>query len=377
MKPLTLLSLSIATALFFISGSGCKGKHVTRAAGSGDTLTTCSRLLTMVDFGDYIEATVKNPWDTASTLATYALVPKGAVLPELSDGVTVIATPVENALVYSSVHAGVMKELNVIDKVKGVADVSYYKISEIVDGIKAGTVTDVGQSMSPNVERIASLSPDVMLVSHFENAGHGVIDKLGVPLVECADYMEATPLARAEWIKLIGALTGKLREADSIFTRTVTLYNNLASQVKASHHRPRVLVEQVSDGVWYLPGGKSYQAQLLVDAGALYPWSDDTSAGSLQLSAEAVLDKARDADYWLIKSYGYELTRDMLAANNSFNSRFKAFEKGNIYFSDTKTSTLYEEFPFHPELLLKEYIHIFHPSLLKDDGMLRYYKRIQ
>ncbi len=367
----------LTTALLLLSGSGCKGNDT---AGNGevrgDTLTSHADLLTMVDCGDYILADVKNPWDTAVSLATYALVPRDGDTPALPQGIKVIPTPVKSALVYSSVHAGVFKELGEIGSVTGVADASYYKIPEIKKGLIDGSVTDVGSSMSPNAEAIASLSPEVMLVSPFENAGHGIIEKLGIPILECADYMEATPLGRAEWIKLIGALTGNLKGADSIFNVTATLYNHLALQGKAAQSKPKVIVEQVTDGVWYLPGGNSYQARMLADAGGTYPWSDDKSAGSIQLSAEAVLDKGEDADYWFIKSYGYDLSLEMLAKNHQLNPRFKAFKDGNVYYCDTRSSTLYEEFPFHPDRLLREYILMLHPGLLKDDGQLKYYRQI-
>lgn len=377
MKILTNIITLLATALLLLTGSGCKGNAASgNESIQGDTLTSYAGLLTMVDCGDYILADVKNPWDSTTSLATYALVPRDGDKPSLPDGVKVIPTPVNSALVYSSVHAGAIKELGGIGSVTGVADASYFKIPEIEDGLKSGRVTDVGSSMSPNAEKIASLSPEVMLVSPFENAGHGIIETLGIPILECADYMEATPLGRAEWIKLLGALTGNLKSADSIFNATSTLYNHLALQGKAAATKPKVIVEQVTDGVWYLPGGDSYQARMLADAGGTYPWSDDKSAGSIQLSAEAVLDKSGDADCWLIKSYGYDLTLDMLAKNHPLNPRFKAFKDGNVYYCDTQTSPLFEEFPFHPDRLLRDYILILHPGLLKDNDQSKYYRQI-
>ena len=129
------------------------------------------------------------------------------------------------------------------------------------------------------------------------------------------------------------------------------------------------------NGVWNVPGGRSYKVRMLQDAGASYPWSDDMSAGSLDMDFSRVFERASDADYWIATSYGYPMTRATLVADYRPNERFKAFKTGNIYTCDTSVTPLFDEFPFHPERLLNDYVVIFHPEAA--DGLtLNYFHKI-
>ena len=187
--------------------------------------------------------------------------------------------------------------------------------------------------------------------------------------------METNPLGRAEWMKFFGMLFDREAVADSIFSSVADNYNRLAATVKNVPHRPTVISETVTSGVWYVPGGASYKATLYADAGADYPWADDTSAGSLQLDFAQVLDKAQNADFWLLTTYGYELTRRAMLDIYPHNDQFAAFGKGSVYYFNSAVVPLFEETAFHPDLLLKEYIGIFHPD--KVPGYeLSYFKRM-
>ena len=373
--------MTLAIVAAALMAAGCHHTSSTDAgtmAVGGDTVTRHSRLLTIIDNPGYTLAEIRNPWDTTATLQRLILADREATLPAgLPADAQVVRTPVTSSLVYSSVHGALIEELGAIGSVTGVADAPYFKLKAIADGLTDGTVTDVGSSTNPSQEKIIELNPQVILTSPFQNAGHGVIEQLGIPIVECADYMESTPLGRAEWMKLFGRLYGKATQADSLFTVISHEYTHLANAAAKATSKPVVITERVVDGVWYVPGGGSYMARMLADAGASYPWADDASAGSLQLDAPTVLDRAADADYWLIRTYGFIPSHSMLAAESALNSRFKAFNTGGIYCSDTSQSMIFEEFPFHPDLLLGEYIRIFHPGLIAEgDGRLRYYQKI-
>lgn len=381
-SPLTMkfkilaLFLSIAAA-GFLFGS-CGGSS--RASGDsakGDTLTSVSSLLTLVDCGDYVVADVKNPWDSTRLLHRYILLPDSVSVPDALPEGTLVRTPLKNSLVYSGVHAGAIRELGAIDAVKGVADAAYFTMAEIGEGLRDGSVTDVGSSMSPDVEKVTLLGPDAILASPYQNSSYGVIESLGIPIIECADYMESTPLGRAEWIRLLGELYGRRAEADSIYRHVAHDYSGLASRVASVTLRPKVITERVMNGVWFVPGGRSYMSRLITDAGGFNPWEDTADAGSLQLDFSSVFDKAYDADIWLIRNYGPGLTLSELKNSYALNSRLKAFEKGDVYVADTSVSTLFDDFPFHPEKLLREYIILFHGSDYAGADTTQYYKRIQ
>lgn len=332
--------------------------------------------LAIKKYDSYTEVTVFDPWSKGEILQTYLLVAKDSELPDALPAGTVVRTPINNVLVYSDVHARAIKELGCVNSVGGVCDARFFKTQEIVSGLASGKVVDCGMSANPSVEKIVSSSPEAIMLSPFQNAGYGVLSNLGIPIIEFAEYMEQTPLGRAEWIKFLGLLYGKEEVADSIFASVEERYDSLVVLAKDMETRPKVLTETVTSGVWYVPGGKSYKAAMFRDAGADYPWSDDMSSGSLSLDFSQVLDKAQDADIWLITTYGQELTRKSLLEIYPHNDQFAAYGDQGIYYANSSECGIFEETPFHPDLLLKEYVKLFHPELLPD-YQFRYYHPIK
>lgn len=369
-------TLLFALPFLLMSLYACTGAARPTPA-TGDTLTHESQLITIIDMGPYAVADIRNPWalpGSADTLLQrYILTPHDFNGP-LPDG-TVVRVPVTRSVVYSGVHGGAIDELGRISAISGVADAQYFTNPGIRAAINSGTITDIGNSMSPSVERIIDLNPEAILLSPMENDRTGIVEKLGIPVIQCVDYMESTPLGRAEWIKLLGILYGAAEEADSIYQNVADHYSDLWMRGALLSNRPTVLTEQPYNGTWNLPAGNSYMAHMLADAGCLYPWGHTDGAGSLKLDLAAVLDRAGNADFWLIRSYG-DLTLAQLRQNIPLAPEFKAFKDGNVYICDTSTSPLFDEFPFHPEKLLHDYINIFHPGILVDPE-LHYFHRAQ
>lgn len=353
--------------------TACSNKPKTDISCSGKVLTCYSQFLKMTDCGDYTSVDIKNPWDTTAYLQRFIIVNEGNKGISV-DGYKTIIAPLKHSLVYSTVHASAIDELGGISAVDAVADAEYFKQPSIIAGLKDGTVKNVGSSLSPNTELIAASKPDAIITSPYQNAGHGVIENLQIPIIDMADYMETTPLGRAEWIKLLGALYGNYEEADSIFNATVTAYNAL--KAKAPQNHPKVLTENINSGVWYVPGGNSYMAQMIRDAGGDYPWSNDKSTGSLQLDFATVYNKAHDADFWFVKTYQYQPTLKALRDAYTLNEKFDAFKSGNVYGVDTYTSTFFEDYPFHPERLLRDYIIVLAPDSLPGESTY-YYKKAE
>lgn len=355
-----IMMLFIAVAV-----SACANKSSRNDSGNAaaDSVITCAKGISISHIDGYTLVSVKNPWKTGAVLQTYALVPRDAEVPaSLPDGVTVVRTPLRNTVVYSSVHGSVMKELGELAAIRGVCDAEYFNMPEIQESLKRGKVVNVGNSQSPTIEKLIEMSPDAIILSPFQNAGYGVLTNLKVPIIECADYMEDSPLGRAEWIKFFGELFGKTEAADSIYAATVKKYNDLKDKASTMSRKPRVLTELLYSGVWYVPGGNSYMARMLEDAGAAYPWADDKSSGSLSLDYAQVLEKAGDADYWFIKPM-VEMSYSSLAKENQLYTQIKAYKVKHIYQCMTVNSTFFQDFPFHPDVLLKDFIAIMHPEL--------------
>lgn len=307
------------------------------------------------------DISIINPWDSTKILANYRLLNPEAEMTEAPAGTVTLQLPLRRLIVYSSIHAALLAELGYADAIVGVADAKYIKTPEIVQRLNDGRITDIGSSMEPSLEKIIALKPNALLISPFQNAGHGAIDKAGIPVIECADYMETTPLGRAEWSKFYAMLVQGLSPSNGLlFTGVKERYDSLARKGATFTDKPKVITELPEQGIWTMPGGNSYAARLLMDAGADYPFAENSSTGSIRMNYETVFDRARDADFWLIKTFGPPLTHSDLLQLHPFNSRFKAFTTDGIYAANTAQCNLFEEFPFHPDLLLADYIAIFH-----------------
>lgn len=359
-----------------LAGGGCRERSegIPAAMDTVDDMTEDAQLLSMRDFGDYIRVEVVNPWDTASMLGRYVLVERGLMPDSLPDGYQRIDVPLTHSLVYSGVHGALIAELGGADAVAGVAEGEYFHTEPYVSRLKSGEIVDVGSSQAPSLEAIVALGPDAVLVSPFENAGHGVLDTTGATVIECADYMENTPLGRAEWMRFIGRLYGNGAAADSLYYAVRNRYESVKAAAAEIDDKPLVLTEMLTDGYWFVPGGQSYMARLIQDAGGEYPWTADKSRGSLQLDFSSVYARAADADVWLLRSYGRDLTFDDIQSVYLLNGQFKAFKDGNVWVANTAEVPLFEEFPFHPDMLLREYSSIFHPADLTG---LRYYHKVR
>ena len=347
------------------------GGHKDGSKIAGNIVSTAEEI-TIVKHDGYTTVEVKNPWKTGGLLQTYVLVSREKPLPKNLPEGTVVKVPLQKVLVYSSVHASVIKELGEFSTIKGVCDAQYFNMPEVSAGLKLGKIVDAGNSLQPTMEKIVSMAPDAIILSPFQNAGYGTLTNLGIPIIESADYMESTPLGRAEWVKFFGLLYGKEAEADSIFKSVESRYNALKTEASKVKRRPTVLSEMVLSGVWNVPGGNSYMAHCFADAGAAYPWAGDKSTGSLSLDFSQVLDKAQNADFWIIKSFNIKTYKN-LASQYPLNSQFVAFKHKQVYCCNTVGTTLFEDFPFHPDVLLHEFIVIFHPEL--DNGYkLKYFQ---
>lgn len=365
--------LSVLIFGFLQSCTGSKSSNAN--ISDGDTITNESELLTIIDMDNYTIVDITNPWQKGALLQRFILIDRNNDIYDVPKGI-IVKTPLKSSLVYSSVHAGAIKEMGAISAVTAVCDAEYYKIPEIAEGLKSGKIIDAGSSMSPSIERILEHQPEAILTSPFQNAGHGAIEQLGIPIIECADYMESTPLGRAEWIKLLGELYGCRDKANKIYSQVCDNYNTLTTKASAIKTRPSVISEMVTDGVWYLPGGRSYMARIFNDAGAHYPWNDDQSTGSLQLDFATVYDRAHNADFWFIKTFNRDLTLDELKSIYPPHSHMNAFSNGGVYSCNTATSSLFEDFPFHPDKLLQDFINIIHPELSQDTTTI-YYKQVK
>ena len=373
-----LLSAYIVTWVLLLSACG-GGSKTSSLQAEGDTIRMkYSSLLQIVKHADYTVVTIRNPWDTLKVLHTYLLADREKPLPEHLPEGTVVRTPLQKSVIYSSVHCSLWSELDELKGIGGVCGLEYIKLPQIQEGCRNGSIVNVGNSMNPDIERIIDLRPDAILLSPFENSGgYGRVGKLNIPIIECADYMETSALGRAEWMRLYGLLLGKEAQADSLFAGIEKEYLTLTQQVKSQNlKRPTVISEMKNSSAWYIPGGNSTMGRLYQDAGADYVFASLSNSGSVPLAFETVFDRGGNADIWLIKyNQPQDKTFSELERDYAPYARFKAFQDRKVYGCNTNHVPFYEESPFHPELLLKDLIKIFHPELLPDYD-LKYFSNL-
>ena len=420
-----LLALLVLTA--------CQGgKTTVGEAEEGDTLKMkYAKLLTIVKHGEkgtaslnndaedadyqYAEVNVANPWKAGTLLHRYILIPKGkegdetvarlALQRTSGMGCTTdtVRTPVERSAVFIAPHCQLMYELGCQQAIRGVCDLDYINIPDVrkraasAGNAAAGktsagktsagnSIVDCGSSMAPDIERIIALKPEAILLSPFENSGgYGKLDKLHVPIIEAADYMESSPLGRAEWMKFYGMLFGNEEgksngisgscepKADSLFAKIEKEYLKLKAEAAGYPKGLSILTERKTGNVWYVPGGQSTIGILLKDANARYIFEDDEHSGSLAMSPEQILAKGKQVDVWAFKYFGgTPLSQALLLQEYDGYKALAAFSRGNIYQVDTSTVPYFELTSFHPELLLREFIILAHGEWF---GKLRFYKK--
>jgi len=345
----------------------------------GDTIRfDYAERIDIVHFENYTEVHLQNPWDTLRTLHTYILVDKDKPLPAHLPNGTIIRTPLEKSVVFTSVHSSLMGVLGKGKSIGGVCDLKYIKLPFIQQGVEQGTVIDCGDAMNPDIEKIIDLHPDGILLSPFNNSGgYGRVEELDIPIVECADYMETSALGRAEWMKFYGLLYGAYDEAVRLFDEVAENYLRMKELAASATSHPKVVIDLKMGSTWYAPGGRSTQGRLLMDAGADYPFADTENSGSIPMSVEMVMDRCADADIWVFKaSVDADVTLRYLASDYEGYTHLKAYKEGNVYGCNTTQVAYYEEAPYRPDYLLRDMIQIFHPEI-EGLGGLRYYSKIE
>ena len=422
MKKLYILLCGATAALLMAACQG--GKTAAADAEAGDTLEMkYAKLLTIVKHGDgeessdaaegidyqYAEAIIANPWKAGTMLHRYILIPKGkegdktvAMLAKRrSTGARcttdTVRTPVERSAVFIAPHCQLMYELGCQQAIRGVCDLDYINIPDVKKraALSGNTsaqnpIVDCGSSMAPDIERIIALKPEAILLSPFENSGgYGKLDKLHVPIIEAADYMESSPLGRAEWMKFYGMLFKKdgnapktalaascEPKADSLFAKIEKEYLKLKAEAAGYPKGLSILTERKTGNVWYVPGGQSTIGILLKDANARYIFEDDQHSGSLSMSPEQIIAKGNQVDVLAFKYFGGNaLTKQNLLAEYQGYQALKAFQTGTVYETDTSCEPYFELTSFHPEILLREFIILSHPEAGDKFGKLRFYKK--
>ena len=267
-----------------------------------------------------------------------------------------VKQPMKRLGTMSTVQVGYLYALDALDCLAAVCN------PELIYTPVKGDEIDLGDSMKPSAERVLQANLDALLAvnyGQYDNLEAARIEKLGVFTIYINEWQEDSPLARAEWIRVLGALTGKLPQADSIFHEVETKYKSL-QQSAVSRQTTKIMSGNNFRGTWYVPSGKNYLAYLFKDAGADYPFYDDERETSIPLTIEETLRYFHEADVW-VGAGGDSL--DELAQMDEKHTWFKAFQEGRVYNwrkqrLPSGANNFWERGVVHPEEMLEDVIHI-------------------
>lgn len=331
-------------------------------------------------FKHYKVVIVKDPWPGANQSFRYVLVQCGAPRPEGFTDAAFLTVPAKTAAFLSSAFVAHVDDLDILDRLVGLESFLYVNTPSVVERIKAGKIVELGELAQVNVELTLELDPDLIMgyaIGSPEYDAHPKLAAAGLDVVLNGSWLESSPLARTEWIKFIALFFNREQAAERAFSEVESQYDKLVELARSAAERPTVFTNVIYADSWYMPGGQSYVARMLADAGAAFLWADDPSTGGIPLAFEAVFEQAADADFW-VNVDPHTSLKDLLAADSRY-AAFKAMQNGNVWNNDLRTNgtggnDYYETGIARPDLVLADLIKIFHPALLPDHQFTFYRK---
>ena len=326
------------------------------------------------------EITVRNAWKGSQEVFRYCLIREGLDFPApANENVKVVRIPVKRVIALSTTYLSSIDVLGEADSLIGVSAFKHINSPSVLRRIESGAMIELGSGSSINIEKIVASEPDVVFATALGNGNeiHPVLDRFGVFAALSSAWLETSALGRAEWIKFYGAFYDKLAEAESYFDAIENDYQALCKLTATVQDRPTVLCNAPWGGSWYVPGGDSYVAKMIEDAGGSYLWRDNTDIGSTPMDYESVYSKGIEADFWI-----HTIQFDTMEALCGSDERFREFRSvvDGLVFNNTKRVNSYggndvwERGVVHPEEILADLIYILHPELLPDHEWVYYRK---
>ena len=364
--------LSLIAAALAVSCSNNENNHLQEKGVDNNSVVSRAGRFSLEKTDSCTLLIITDPWQGAKDIKqVYYLVDRKKKLIEPADPDSIIYVPVEKMICMSTTHVAMVSALGHIDAIVGVSGAGY---------TFNGTVQDVGYEAGMNNELILSLSPDLIMMYGIgsESAGYlAKVQELGIKVMFNADYLENDPLAKAEWIKLFGALFCEEEKADSLF-RTISMsYDQIKSYVeKNTDEKPDVLLGLPFRDTWFISPGDSYAARFIADAGGNYLWHDTKSSVSMPYSIEDVFIRSLKADFWI--NTGSAVSKKEITSLDPRLEKIPAFQTGNLYNNNKRVSPsggndYWESGILQPHLILRDIAAILHPGLFP--GYELYYYR--
>jgi iron complex transport system substrate-binding protein len=325
-----------------------------------------------------------NPFESSPDTTQYILIPRGMKQPDGFEESIPIQIPLISVVATSSTHIGLLEFMEADSIITGLGNLQYVYSPKVIERIIAGKISELGKDQSLNEEKVITIHPDLVMTSGYPGTKvqrYRLLDQVGIPTIINSEWVETTPLARAEWIKLFAALLNKEVIGEQKFNEIETEYLRLVNLVKEAKQKPLILSGLNAKDAWFVPNGNSYMASFFKDAGGDYPWAADKRAGSLPLSFEAVSPIALKADVWMNVGYDSRDTKASILSQDRRYGDFKPFKTGQMFnyinrVNDRGANDFFESGNVRPQVILADMIKIFHPELLPDHRLV-YYKQLK
>lgn len=343
---------------------GTQPTRETATDNSYDTLYSniYANRFAILERGDTIVLRVNNPWQGAENVVVdYPII-----------------SPLKRVVCMSSSYVAFLDALNLNEAIVGVSGLNFITNQKI----RKNGVKDVGYDNNVDYETIVGMKPDAVLVYEVAGENSAVsakLKQLGIPVIYIADYLEDSPLARAEWIMVFGALTNRIDQARALFEQISEQYNTLKGTMDtAVVKRPSVMLNSPYRDVWYVPGDRNYMVQMIRDAGGDYVAKGVDNDISRPIAAEVAYKMMLNADVWLHPTTGVNTMEQLRESNHRFTA-LNVVRKGEVYSNNARStpaggSDFWESAIVRPDVVLADLIRIFHPDLLPDHELYYYFK---
>ncbi len=305
---------------------------------------------------------ILNPWEEGKVLQQFEVYPHSTT--QLKNTKSRIVVPVAKVSIHSLDYIGFISLLNEYGSIAAITDVDRIYDSIVTKMIHEGLIADIGLAINYDTEKLILSSPDIIFTTAYNPASEE-LENIGIPAIMNFGWLETHPLGRAEWIKVLGLLYNKTTLADSIFLEIENRYNELKLRASKEVQRKRIMFGSDYNGTWYMPGGRSYKAQMVRDAGADYNWFENSETGSLPLSLEQVLVAHNQDDIWL--EAPWRSFAEMLSTDSRL-KEFKSVKEGKVFnnfgLSKGIANGYWETGVCRPDLVLQDIVKICYPNLV-------------
>ena len=371
--------IAICYWLLAVGLCACTGKKTTQA-DANDTVSTQGTETIEVKYATGFS--VKDSADIrlvdVGKKDHFALVRSNNV--EVPTNYTKVVVPIKNTICMTALQLSNFTVLDAHDVVKGITGTKNLFDKDILQRVKEGKIVKIGMEGEFDTELVLAANPDVIFISPSKRGGYDAIKETKITLVPHLGYKELDPLGQAEWVKFVGMFIGKEHEANELFAGIEKRYNDLKAKCQkltANSQKPTVTSGEMHYGTWHAVGGKNYLAQIFRDAGADYVINDEETSGE-NLEFEKMYALSANADYWrILNSYQGEFSYEALKASEPRNELFKAFKEKKVIYCNMKQQPYYEIAPVEPDVLLKDFVAIFHPELVESDYTPKYYRLLK